>query len=65
MYYVFVQNSFEYDDDGNLVPDPGAREYTIAKNLTEAQAQQRVRNHDKTHKPGLLGRYAKYDEQKR
>ncbi len=64
MFYVFVSNSFEIVN-GEKVPDPRSREYTVAKNIeTEGEAQQIVRDYDATHDPGDLGRYAKYDHQK-
>lgn len=66
MYYVFVSNTYRYNDQGDLVPAPRSREHVIAKNIgTEAEAQQLVRDHDATHKPGKLGRYAKYDHQRK
>ena len=66
MYYVFVSDSFKYDENGELIPAPGSAEHVIARNVKdEAEAQQLVRDHDATHEPGELGRYARYDYQRR
>ncbi len=64
MYYVYVANSFEVVD-GEKVPDPVARKYTIAHNIeTEKEAQQIVRDYDADHPdPGPLSRHAYYDDQ--
>ena len=72
-YRVFVRNWWRWERDsfpastafGNrrLVPDPGARKFTLATCCTEAEARIICEAYAKTHKPGPLSRKAEYESE--
>lgn len=63
-YMVFVRNWWRLEN-GQLVPDPGARKTTIARGCTEAEALEICAAYARTHKPGPLSRKAEYTEEGR
>lgn len=63
MYNVFVRDWWRYDAAGRLVPNPGARKYTIERGLaSESEAREIAQEYNRTHSPGLLSRKAEYTE---
>lgn len=68
-YRVFVRNwwrdvvthvAYSRNDLHTLVPDPGARQTTIARGCTEVEALGICQEYARTHKPGRLSRKAEY-----
>lgn len=62
-YKVFVRNWWRRDAAGKLVPDPGAREHTLATRLSEAEARAMCEEYRRTHGPGPLSRKAEYTQE--
>lgn len=76
-YRVFVRNWWQRNpawkplssvsrrtwQNGGLIPDPGARKTTLARNLTYTEARAMCEEHAKTHKPGPLSRKAEFQVQ--
>ena len=66
MYRVFVRNWWRWERDTNggrkLVPDPGARKTTLARCLSEVEAQAVCRRYRDAHPdPGPVSRKAEYE----
>jgi hypothetical protein len=63
-YRVFVRNWWRVNPKwpGGLEPDPGARKTTLARRLTEEEAQAMCQKYAATHKPGRLSRKAEYEQ---
>jgi hypothetical protein len=66
MIRVFVRNWWRWETNRHgmreLVPDPGARKYTIARVKTEDEARDICREYNAKHKPGKLSRKAEYTD---
>jgi len=60
MYKVFIRNWWQYDRNGNIVPDSSARKYTLDYVSSEEQARKLCAEYNTTHKPGKLSRKAEY-----
>jgi len=60
MYKVFIRNWWRKDSNGKLVPDPGARKYTLDYVSSEEEARAMCQDYADNHKPGQLSRKAEY-----
>lgn len=58
-YKVFVRNWWRLEN-GQLVPDPGARKTTIATRCTYDEARRICDEYRATHNPGRLSRKAEF-----
>lgn len=61
-YRVFVRNWWRREQ-GQLVPDPGARKTTLATRCTREEALQICERYAATHKPGPLSRKAEFESE--
>lgn len=59
-YTVFVRNWWRKDENGRLVPNPGARRTWLTKVDTYEQAIAACDYYNSTHKPGPLSRKAEF-----
>ena len=59
-YNVFVRNWWKMEN-GQRVPDPGARKTYIRKHVTYADARAICEEFQRTHKPGKLSRKAEFE----
>lgn len=59
LYRVFTRNWYKYYH-GTLVPNPGARKQTIARNVTYSTAIDICHVYNSTHNPGKLSRKAEF-----
>lgn len=64
-YRVFVRNWWKLNPawPNGLEPDSGARKTTIARGMTEEEAQTEARFWNTRHKPGRLSRKAEYTQE--
>ena len=62
MYKVFIRNWWRMEN-GQRVPDPGARKYTLDYVNTEEEARELCEEYNSTHNPGILSRKAEYTSQ--
>ena len=61
-YTVFVRNWWRMEN-GQRVPDPGARRTTIARGCTYEEARQICEEYAQMHKPGPLSRKAEFTKE--
>lgn len=50
-------------ENGQRVPNPGARKTTLAKRLTYEEAQQMCKTWNAEHNPGILSRKAEFEQE--
>ena len=62
-FRVFVRNWWRMEN-GQRVPDPGARKTTLATRCTEEEARAICAEYARTHKPGNLSRKAEYERER-
>ena len=59
-YKVFKRSWYRKDENGKLIPYPGARKTTLRTGLTESEARSFCQNYNATNNPGPLSIKAEY-----
>ena len=60
-YDVFIRSWWIYDDNGQIIPGPGEKEYTHY-GLTRAEAVKTCKEYNDNHEPGELSIKAEFEE---